>query len=125
MIDEKSAVYLAFRLILGSIFIFHGISKLGEGFTAWNDFMSSKGVPYLIAILAVIIELSIGLLLFLGVYTKIASFIGIIFMLIAIYIAHRNDPLFGSQGIGYQLLIILGCIGLSLTGSGKYAIIAD
>ena len=125
MIEEKSLVYLLLRIILGSIFIYHGISKLGAGYNSWIDYMNSKQISSLWAIAAIIAEIFIGVKILFGLYTRISALGGLAFMIAALYIAHSNDPIFGEKGISYQILIMLLCIGLALTGGGKYVVIKD
>lgn len=122
MIEEKSLVYLIIRLVLGCIFIYHGISKLGGGYNPWIEYMKSLGITTFPAVFAIVLEILIGLGLLFGLYTRITALTGILFMIIAVYLAHRNDPILGEKGIGYQILIILMCIGLTVTEGGKYSV---
>lgn len=125
MIEEKSLVYFTMRLILGSIFIYHGISKVGSGYTDWMSYMNSLNINTIFAVFAIIFEIFIGFFIILGLYTRLVSLGGIIFMFIALYLAHSKHPILGENGISYQILIILICVGLTLTGGGKYSIIKD
>jgi putative oxidoreductase len=121
MIEEKSLVYLLVRFILGGIFLYHGISKLGSGYNDWVAYMETVKIPKIVAQLAIFIEILIGITLIVGFFTRFYAFLGIVFMLVAFYIAHKEDPLIGEKGCSYQILIILLSIGLLITGSGKYA----
>ena len=121
--EEKSLVYLAIRIIVGVIFIYHGFSKIGSGYDSWINYITGEGIPKHIGTFAAIFEILIGVAILFGLYTHLAALGGLIFMIIAIYIAHRKDPILGEKGIGYQILIFILCIGLAITGGGKFSLI--
>ena len=125
MIEEKSLVYLLIRLVLGGIFLYHGISKLGNANTAWVEYMESVKIPKIVAQIAIFIEIIIGITLILGIFTRFYALVGLLFMIVAFYIAHRQDPIVGEKGCSYQILILILCIALLITGSGKYAYKSD
>jgi putative oxidoreductase len=125
MIEEKSLVFLLIRFVLGGIFLYHGISKLGSANVGWVSYMESVKIPKLMAQLAIFIEILIGITLILGIFTRFYALLGLLFMIVAFYVAHREYPLIGEKGCSYQILIVLLCIGLLITGSGKYAYKSD
>jgi|SRR3989338_5520785 len=75
--------YLVFRIIVGVLFLMHGLMKFGffggKAIGAFNLFM-----------LAGIFEVIIGPLIILGLFTRIASVIGAIEMFVAFFYMHAN-----------------------------------
>jgi len=116
-IDEQSIVYLLIRLIIGVIFVYHGFKKLLD-LENWNKFIISKNLPEFLGIFSALFETIIGILLIIGFLTRLSSLGLIIFMIIAICLAHIQDPV---HKYLYQISIILLGITILITGSGSYS----
>ena len=119
---EKSIVYLSLRIIVGLIFVYHGINKFGNKtkLDNWKKFIQSQNLPSWMALTSAIVEVVIGMMLILGSYIKLSSIAGIAFMIVALYLGHRNDkhlPI-------YQLSIIFMLVILFFTGPGKFQLIS-
>lgn len=117
-INEESIVYLLIRFIIGIIFVFHGYNKLLD-LQNWNKFIVSKNLPEFLGIFSALFEKIIGILLIIGFLTRLSSLGLIIFMIIAIYLAHIEEPIYKYL---YQISIILLGITLLITGSGNYSV---
>jgi uncharacterized membrane protein YphA (DoxX/SURF4 family) len=117
-INEESIVYLLIRVIIGIIFVFHGYNKLLD-LQNWNKFIVSKNLPEFLGIFSALFEIIIGILLIIGFLTRLSSLGLIIFMIIAIYLAHIEEPIYKYL---YQISIILLGITLLITGSGNYSV---
>ena len=117
-INEESIVYLLIRVIIGIIFVFHGYNKLLD-LQNWNKFIVSKNLPEFLGIFSALFETIIGILLIIGLLTRLSSLGLIIFMIIAIYLAHIEEPTYKYL---YQISIILLGITLLITGSGNYSV---
>ena len=117
-INEESIVYLLIRVIIGIIFVFHGYNKLLD-LQNWNKFIVSKNLPEFLGIFSALFETIIGILLIIGFLTRLSSLGLIIFMIIAIYLAHIEEPTYKYL---YQISIILLGITLLITGSGNYSV---
>uniref|UniRef100_A0A6C0E229 DoxX family protein n=1 Tax=viral metagenome TaxID=1070528 RepID=A0A6C0E229_9ZZZZ len=117
-INEESIVYLLIRVIIGIIFVFHGYNKLLD-LQNWNKFIVSKNLPEFLGIFSALFETIIGILLIIGFLTRLSSLGLIIFMIIAIYLAHIEEPIYKYL---YQISIILLGITLLITGSGNYSV---
>lgn len=117
---EKSLVYLCLRIILGIIFVYHGYNKLSnqQKLANWTNFICSQNLPSWLACFSAVLEVIIGFLLIVGMFTKMTCIIGILFMITALYLAHRKDT---SIPI-YQILIISMLIILGVSGPGKFRI---
>lgn len=118
---EKSLVYLSLRIIVGLIFVYHGYNKFAnkQKLTNWTKFICSQNLPSWMALLSAVLEVMIGLFLISGLFIKVTSIVGILFMTIALYLAHRNDKIIPI----YQISIIVMLTILFFTGPGKYRIL--
>jgi putative oxidoreductase len=73
--------YFVFRVLVGLIFLLHGIMKVQMYSAGKLEIMSLMG-------LAMILELVIGVLIIIGLFTRYASIIGAVEMLVAYFMAH-------------------------------------
>jgi putative oxidoreductase len=123
------------RLALGITIFPHGAQKLlgmfgGYGFTGTMGFLTTQaGLPYIIALLVILIEFFGALLLIFGALTRVAAlgilveFIGVVFTV------HLKNGFFmnwtGTQkgeGIEYFILLLSLSIILLITGGGKASV---
>jgi putative oxidoreductase len=131
---NRDVVFTVLRLILGFVFFAHGAQKVlgwfgGYGFSATLAAMTGAGLPKGIVLLVMAIEFGGGLLLILGLFTRLGA-IGIItLMLGAIFMVHLKFGFFmnwyGNQkgeGFEYHLLAIAIAIALLIRGGGAFSI---
>jgi len=123
--NHASAPFIL-RLTLGIIFIGHGWGKLfAEGnpanFAGW---LSSMGLEpsLLLAVAAGLAETVGGLLLVIGLFTRVAASSLVVVMLVAIGFVHLDAGMFGKGGYEFQLLLLVGVVSLLIQGSGKYSL---
>lgn len=114
------------RVVAGIIFVMHGQQKLFEfGIGGVTGMMTGLGVPApeLMAIVVTLVELVGGIALILGAFTRIAAVLIAIDMLTAMALMHWPNGFFASNG-GYELVLALAAIGvtLALTGPGALAL---
>ena len=118
---------LLIRLFIGPCFIVHALGKLGlvgtgdmAGFAAW---LRDLGVPFagLQARVAMLSEMTGGILLTLGLFTRPACLLLVGTMIVASRLGHRgagylitNDP----PGAEYTINLAVICFALALTGPG-------
>ena len=127
---EQSHSALPIRIIAGIIFIAHGAQKLfawfgGYGLAGTGQWMESIGLApgYPMALLAGSAEFFGGLLLILGLFTKPASAILAITMIVAIVSVHLNNGLFMvNNGYEFGLSLLAITIALFIQGGGKYSL---
>jgi len=83
MIPERYApmTYAVFRIVFGFLWIFHGLQKYGALNTPAIEAASLRGV-------AGVIEMGLGTLIMLGLFTKPAAFVACGEMAVAYFIAH-------------------------------------
>jgi putative oxidoreductase len=91
-ISDSTLFFLILRMLIGVIFIYHGFPKILD-MNKWINFMSTKGIPSVVAIFAGWIELIIGICLIFGILTRISAFFAAVFMIIAIILVHIGDPI--------------------------------
>lgn len=114
------------RVYLGVMFTLHGYIKLfvPGALPSTATFFSLIGIPManVAAVIVALAEFTGGILLVLGLFTKITSFVLLIEMLIAFAKVHLNMGFFVSQkayGYEYILLIIVVLIVLLVNGPGN------
>ena len=111
------------RAVLGGIFIKEGGGKLygwfgGGGLDSTCIFFTKLGIPFpeLNAYLVGGVELYGGMLLLIGLLTRVAALPIAMTMVVAILTAHADG------GYNYQLLIIMSCIILMHLGGGSLSL---
>ena len=103
-------IYLAFRGLIGAMFFLHGVSK----FSAEFSITSLLGV-------AGVVEVLVGLLLVLGLWTRLAALGGAITMVVAYVMMHPGfNPLV--SGGELALLYLLSFLIMIRDGAGKYSL---
>lgn len=130
---NKAATIL--RVILGLVLFPHGAQKLlgwfgGFGFTGtMNYFTGALHLPWIIALLVILIEFFGALMLITGTATRLAALLIIINFIGVILTAHLANGFFinwlGNQkgeGYEYHLLIIGMAASLLISGAGAVSV---
>jgi uncharacterized membrane protein YphA (DoxX/SURF4 family) len=120
-IDETSMFFLCLRIILGIVFIYHGMSKVRskKSLDEWNTYITSKGFNSFIGTFAAYLELFLGIFIILGLFTRIISILIAVYMVFAIFIAHYGSPI---KEYFYQICLLLLAITISINDSNVYSI---
>ena len=121
---------LAIRLTLGTVFIAHGLDKLfgtfgGGGLEATAQQFAELGLnpPYVQAVMAGFMETGGGLLVLLGLVTRLGALMIASTMVVAIATVHWSGGLFARDGGFEYPLVILGACGyLAVAGGGGLAL---
>jgi putative oxidoreductase len=120
---------LLVRSGLALVFIFHGSQKLfgwfgGHGLSGTAGWMESIGIPLpmLSTILAGSAEFFGGLVLLLGVGTRIAAVPMAFTMLVAILTVHSSAFDAAAGGMEYTLTLGVVLVALALTGPGRLTV---
>ena len=127
MIDSKTAPYAAFvlRLSLGVMFIAHALLKIFV-FTVPGTvaFFQSVGFPGWLAYITIAAELAGGVLLLLGVYSRVVALALIPFLLGALSVHVGNGWVFNVPNGGWEYPAFLAVAALvqALLGDGKFAL---
>lgn len=111
--NDAGAVVL--RVILGLTFFIHGLSKFQGGLVNAAGFFESLGIPGFSAYVVAVIELIGGILLILGIGTRIVSVLFAAIMLGAIFTAKLSAGFLGDgQMAGYELELALLAMAIFL-----------
>lgn len=125
----SDAGLLGIRLMLGVVFMYHGAQKLfgafgGSGIEGFAGFLESLGMPLptLNAYMAGGTEFFGGLLLGVGLVTRLVSIPVAFTMLVAVFMVHGSA--FGAQnnGMEYPLTLAVVTLGIGLIGPGRLSL---
>ncbi len=112
---------LLLRLTYGGLFaVLHGWPKFqaySEKAANWGDPIGLGG-PTSLA-LAIFGELVCGILIVLGLFTRLATIPAIITMLVALFFVHWSDPLADKESV---LLYLLAFAAIFFLGGGRYSL---
>ncbi len=104
---------LVLRVVLGLIFFIHGLSKFQGGLTNIEGFFVSIGIPGFMAYIVAVIELVGGIVIILGLGTRIVSILFALIMVGAIFTAKLPVGFLGNgQMAGYELELALLAISI-------------
>jgi putative oxidoreductase len=129
-VRSHDGLLLAARLALGAIFVLSGYAKL-TGLAAFSASLAARGVPeaWLWGPVGASVEFAGGVLIVLGLATRYAALMMILFVIVATAISHRfwefADPQqFRTQQSQFfkNLAIIGGFVFLFATGGGRFSV---
>lgn len=122
---------LLIRLFIGICFIIHGLGKLGlvgsGNMTGFEGWLKSLGVPFakLQARLAMIFEVVGGVLMTIGLFTRVGALLCFFTMIVAAFIGHKgggylitNNPPGNEYAINLAVILVV----LVLIGPGIYSL---
>ncbi|MFB9375405.1 DoxX family protein [Kineococcus gynurae] len=116
---------LALRLVAGAVLLTHGIPKL-TGLDGVTAAAAGSGVPApeIAGILVVAGEIGLGVLLLLGLATRVAGGLLLVQMVLTWVFMHSGDGLFIEGQLNGENAVLLAAIGatLLLTGPGRVAV---
>ncbi len=105
------------RSTIGVIFILHGSGKLNPGF---EGFLTEKlGFPPEMQIPIALAEMIPGILLIIGVLTRISASMLAIIMLGAIFYVKKATNLTGEGGFEFDLILLAGILVVITAGPGR------
>ncbi len=119
------------RAALGIIFFAHGSQKLlgwfgGYGFDATLQFFQQQlGIPPALAAISILVEFFGGIVLLLGLLTRVAAFLLAINMAVALVTVHLSQGFFiagGKVGFEYVFALLLMALYLAINGAGGLSI---
>ena len=111
--------HFGIRLVVGAIFIAHSIGKFDPGF---GGFVVSLGLPAEMQIPIALAELVPGILLIVGVLTRISGAIISMVMLGAIFVVKGAQSLTGDKGIELDLILLSACLVIIAIGPGRISL---
>ena len=108
------------RAAVGVIFIAHGTGKFGEGFVGFLT--GPLGLPPEMQIPIALAETVPGILLIIGVLTRISASLLSIVMLGAIFYVKEAANLTGQGGYELDLILLAACVTIIVAGPGRISI---
>lgn len=112
-------VFMGFRSTLGVIFIAHGVSKFNPGFTG---FLENIGLPPEMQIPIALAESISGILLIVGVLSRISAALISIIMLGAIFYVKGAQNLTGQGGYEIDLILLASSLVIIIMGPGRVSL---
>jgi putative oxidoreductase len=127
--NQKDGIILVARILLMVLFVMFGWSKL-TGFSGTVAYMTSSGapVPQVSAIIAVVMELGVGVALLVGFFTRPLALLLAVYTLGTAIIGHHYWNMTGAMQYDNMIhfykniALIGGLLLLCVTGAGKYSI---
>jgi putative oxidoreductase len=111
--------HFGIRVAIGAIFIAHGSGKFNPGFVG---FLSNLGIPAEMQIPIALAEFVPGILLIIGVLTRISSALLSIVMLGAIFLVKQAASLTGERGFEIDLILLAGNLAIIAVGPGRVSL---
>ncbi|MGH9998236.1 MAG: DoxX family protein [Nitrosopumilaceae archaeon] len=111
--------HFGIRISIGTIFIVHGLGKFDPGFVG---FLNQIGLPAEMQLLIALAEFVSGILLIMGVLTRISASVLSIIMLGAIFHVKHAAHLTGQGGYEFELVILAGVLTMIVAGPGRVSI---
>ena len=121
-IKEKilnDVVFIGLRSAVGVIFILHGISKLDPGFA--NN-LPNMGLPAEMAIPIALAESIPGILIVLGVLSRLSASLISIIMLGAIFMVKGAQSITGKGGVELDLILLASALVIMIVGPGRISL---
>ena len=112
--------YWGLRAAVGVIFIAHGTGKFGEGFVGFLT--GPLGMPPEMQIPIALAETIPGILLIIGVLTRISASLLSIIMVGAIFYVKEASNLTGQGGYELDLILLAACLVIIVAGPGRISI---
>jgi putative oxidoreductase len=115
----QDITHFGIRIVIGAIFIAHSLGKFEPDFV---EFLGKMGLPPEMQIPIALAELIPGILLIVGVLTRISSSLLSIVILGAIFLAKGATSFSGRGGVEFETLILAGCLSMIVLGPGRISI---
>lgn len=101
---KTAVISIIMRVVMGIIFLSHGVAKFQMGLSNVDAWFSSIGIPGLLAYFVAILELVGGIMLIVGLFTRYVSGLFVIMLMGAIVTTKLSVGLLGDgQMAGYEL----------------------
>ena len=112
-------VHFGVRVVVGTIFIAHSLGKFNPGFVG---FLNQIGIPAEMQFFVALGEFVPGILLIIGVLTRVSASILSIIMLGAIFHVKHASNLTGQGGFELELLLLVSNLSVIVAGPGRVSL---
>ena len=112
--------FFGLRAAVGVIFIAHGTGKFGPGFIGFLT--GPLGFPPEMQIPLALAETVPGILLIIGVLTRISASLLSIIMMGAIFYVKQASNLTGDRAYELDLILLASCVVIIVAGPGRVSI---
>ena len=113
-------VNMGMRAAIGVIFIVHGSGKFNAGFVGFLT--GPLGFPAEMQIPIALAEMVPGILLLMGIFTRMSASLLSIVMLGAIFYVKQAGSLTGERGFEIDLILLASCLVVIVAGPGKVSV---
>ena len=111
---------MGMRAAIGVIFIVHGAGKFNEGFIGFLT--GGLGLPAEMQIPIALAEMVPGILLLIGIFTRMSASLLSIVMLGAIFYVKQAGSLTGERGFEIDLILLASCLVVIVAGPGRVSV---
>jgi len=111
--------FCGMRMVIGTIFIAHGITKFNPGF---SGFLGNIGMPPEAQIPIALLETIGGIVLIFGVLSRISASMLAMNMIGAIFVVKGAASLTGERGYEIDLILLAACLVVIVAGPGKISV---
>jgi len=113
---------LALRAALGIIFFSHGYPKLVRMGAGMQGLFVQHGLPGYFVYIAGVLEVFGGILLVLGLFTRVAALLLAVEMGVAIWKVHSGGGYLAVHDYEFPLALLTGCFALVTVGAGMLSL---
>lgn len=113
---------LVLRVALGVVMVAHGYSKVFGGLSHHVQYVASLGLPGWWAYLSAAAEFLGGLLVLVGLFTRVSALSICIDLGVAIWKEHWHNGLLGDKGYQFPLALAAIAFALIFFGAGPIAL---
>jgi putative oxidoreductase len=123
----RPAAPLVLRVVIGGLFVWHGIDKFDVGISTIEDMFRTWGVPApgITAPLSAVVEIVGGAMLVLGLGTRIAAMALSVVMVAAMLYVKQDVGIISSQpmpGAELDLALLAGLLAVIVLGPGRFSL---
>jgi putative oxidoreductase len=113
---------LILRLALGIMFFTHGYPKLAGPSAGFVAFFTQHGLPGFLVYVAGVLEVFGGMLLVLGLFTRVTAMLLAAEMGVAIWKVHLAKGYLAFHEYEFPLIVGAACLALASVGAGMISI---
>ncbi|MBS0340051.1 MAG: DoxX family protein [Proteobacteria bacterium] len=122
----EDAGKLVLRVTVGVLVLLHGLFKIGSGPGFVLKMLAAHNLPLALGYLVYVGEILAPVLIIAGVWTRAASLVVVVNMVVAVLLVHTGQVLAltnqGGWALELQGLYLFGALAILLLGAGRFAL---